>query len=167
MFSLVLAIFIRFPAGPRPMCHRQIDGAFLQWAIETHHTNEYPNINGDGHASLGPVERFMGRGIHQYAYVPGLHYNDPTNLVLMYMKEKTRHSWHGDSEHSIFWEPRWMVLSPDLISSGTAGEGGDLLDTPEFKRRIELTLAFLKENQRPNWKVVTEEQLAFLRSIRD
>ena len=166
MLSVALAISIRFPPGPRPMCHRQIDGAFQEWAIETGHTNEYPNINGDSHASLATAERFMGRDIQQYEYVPGLHYDDPNDLVLMYMKKKTRHSWHGDHEHSIFSKPQWLVLSPDIIS-GTAGEGGDLVDTSELKRRIERTLAFLKDKQRPNWQAVTEQQIALLKSIND
>jgi hypothetical protein len=84
----------------------------------------------------------------------------------MYMKKKTRYSWHGDHGPTIFSEPRWMVLSPNIIS-GTAGEGGARIDTPELKRRIELTLAFLKEKQRPNWKTVSDEQMAFLKSLRD
>ena len=148
------------------MCHRQIDGALQQWAFETGHTNEYPNMNGDSRASLAPVERFMGPDIQQYEYVAGLHYDDPNDLVLMYMKKKTRYSWHGDTGPSVFSEAHWLVLSPDIIS-GTAGEGGALVGTPELKRRIELTVAFLQEKQRPNWKAVSDKQMAFLKSLKD
>ena len=137
----------------------------MQWAIETGHTNDYPNVNGNGHASLSIIEPFMDARIHQYGYVPGLHHDDPNDLVLMYMKEKTRHSWHGDRDNSIFSPPKWMVLSPDILA-GSAGEGGALVETPEFKRRLQLTVIFLKENQRPDWQTVADEQTKFLNSIK-
>ena len=80
-----------------------MDGAFQAWRINAGHTNAYPNVNGSGVKSLAQIEPCFGAEIIQkYSYVPGLTFDDPTNLVLMYLKKKTRHSWHGYTTHSIF-----------------------------------------------------------------
>jgi hypothetical protein len=84
----------------------------------------------------------------------------------MYLKQKTRYTWHAETQ-SIFTPRRWMVISPAIISGGTCPEGGELLDTPEFKKRLEMTVAFLKENQRPYWQAVAKEQSEFLKSIQE
>jgi hypothetical protein len=60
-----------------------------------------------------------------------------------------------------------MVLSPGIVMEGMCPEGGDLLDTPEFKRRLLLTLKFLQTKERPHWQVVSNEQMEFLKSIND
>src|SRR5438309_10564358 len=95
----VTAFLIRFPPGPRPWCHRQVDGAFIQWMLSTgqpsEYPHEYPNANGNGHASLALIEPYFGGDIHDYGYVPGLREDDPKDLVLMYLKKKTRHSYHA------------------------------------------------------------------------
>src|SRR5438128_910063 len=36
---VVATALVRFPPRPRPLCHRIIDGAFQQWALETGSTN--------------------------------------------------------------------------------------------------------------------------------
>lgn len=171
---IVVGLLMRFPlgsrirseSGPRPLCHRAIDGAFEQWMVATGSTNEYPNTNGNGSASLAMMRPFFGDEIQQYGYVPGLRYGDPADLVLMYMKERTRRTWHGDNARSTFSSPRWMVLSPEILH-GTCPEGGTLVDTAEFKQMLQHTVAFLKENQRPHWQAVTDEQMQFLKSIKD
>jgi hypothetical protein len=141
-----------------------------QWLLETYgrvptKSLSYPNVNGNGQASLALIEPYWGdKDIQKYAYVAGLRIDDPHDLVLMYLKEKTRYNYHGDAEHNIFSPSFWMVLSPD-ISSGGCPEGGDLVDTREFRRRLLLTLAFLEREQRPHWQTVVAEQKAFLNSI--
>ena len=165
------AWFVRFPGGPRPDCNRQLDGAFQGWAMESKSTNgTYPNLNGDSAACIAVIEPFIGNGKHgqldAYGYVPGLRFDDPTNVVLIYMKEKTRFTWHSDYSHTLFSPRKWYVNSPSLVESGTCPEGGDLLDTPEFKKRLLATLDFLRTNNRPNWEIVAREQLAFLASIK-
>jgi hypothetical protein len=110
------------------------------------------------------IEPFFGSEIHQYAYVPGLKCDDPQDLVLLYLKSKTPYTWHADQEHTILSPHRWMVVPPGIVPSGTCPEGGDLLDTAELKRRLERTMAFLKQHQRPHWQVVVEEHTAFLKS---
>jgi hypothetical protein len=82
----------------------------------------------------------------------------------MYLKTKTHYTWHADFDHTIFSPSRWMVLSP-TIDGGTGPEGGDLVDTPELKRRILLTLEYLQEKQRPYWMTISNEQMLFLKSI--
>lgn len=167
--ALVLTVSTLFVlwSGPRPLCHRAIDGAFQQWMLENGRTHVYPNASGIGSNSLAMIERFFGQDIQQYRYVPGLSNEDPKDLVLMYMRTQTHYTWHSDTEHTIFSPRRWMVLSPDILMGGTCPEGGELLDTPEFKRRLQITVAFLREHQRPYWQVVAEEQSDFLKSIKD
>ena len=166
--ALVVGLLFVLRSGPHPLCHRAIDAAFQQWMLETGHTNGVcPNANGIGSNSLAMVEHYFGHDIQQYAYVPGLRYGDPNDLVLMYMRKQTHYTWHADADHTVFSPQRWMVLSPDTWSSGTCPEGGELLDTPQFKRRLETTVAFLREHQRPYWQVVAEEQSNFLKSVKD
>ena len=164
MALIVGALFV-LRSGPRPLCHRALDGAFQQWMLETSHTNTYPNADGVGSNSLAMIERHFGHDIQQYGYLPGLSYDDPKDAVLMYMR--TRYTWHGDTAHTIFSPQRWLVLSPEIVGSGTCPEGGELLDTSEFKRRLQMTVAFLREHQRPYWQVVAEEQSNFMKSVKD
>jgi hypothetical protein len=164
---VVVALFV-LRTGPRPVCHRAVDGAFQQWAFETGHTNGlYPNADGIGSNSLAMIEPYFGPNIQQYAYVPGLRFGDPKDLVLMYLKRRTHYSWHGDIAHTIFSPNRWLVLSPDIAMGGPYPEGGDMVDGPEFRRRILKTVAFLREHDRPNWQVVAKEQEEFLKSVKD
>ena len=46
-------------------------------------------------------------------------------------------------------------------------ENGQRMATEEFERRMRLTLAFLRENNRPYWAHVVAEQEAFLESLKD
>jgi hypothetical protein len=117
-----------------------------------------------GSNSLALIEPFFVHGIHQYAYVAGLHYDDPEDLVLMYLKRPTAYTWHSDTTHTVFSPRRWMVLSPN-IQSGACPEGGELLETTDFKRRLQKTVAFLREQQRPYWQAVAQEQADFLKSV--
>lgn len=152
------------------MCGRMIDGGFQGWWINTGQTNRYPvypNVVGSGSRSLAVIELFTDSEIQHYSYVPGLREGDPAELVLMFLKARTAYTWHADYTHTVLSTRRWMVLSPDPLHTGTCPEGGELLDTPEFKRRLEKTIAFLKEHQRPYWQVVVEEQSKFLRSLED
>jgi hypothetical protein len=166
--ALVVAALFVLRSGARPVCHRAVDGAFQEWAIETGHTNGfYPNADGIGSNSLAMIEPFFGHDILRYAYIPGLRFDDPKDLVLMYLKRETHYSWHGDTEHTIFSPRRWMVVSPDIVMGGPYPEGGDLLDGPEFRRRVLKTVAFLREHDRPNWQIVAKEQEEFLKSVKD
>ena len=122
-----------------------------------------------GSNSLALIDFGFGTEIQRYGYIPGLTCYDSGDLVLMYLKTKTHYSWHGDTKHTIFSPLRWMVISPGVIEmqSSDYPEGGQLLDTAEFKRRVEKTVEFLKVNQRPNWEVVAKEQTDFLKSIKE
>ena len=168
VLALVVAALFVLPSGPRPVCHRAVDGAFQQWMLESGHTNGfYPNADGIGSNSLAMIEPFFGQDIQQYAYIPGLRIDDPKDFVLMYLKRPTHYSWHGDTEHTIFSPRRWMVVFPDIVMGGPYPEGGDLVDGPEFKRRVLRTVAYLKDHNRPHWQVVAKEQEEFLKSVKD
>jgi hypothetical protein len=162
--ALVEAAVFVLRSGPRPVCHKALAGAFQEWMIETGHTNTYPNTGGAGSNSLAMMQRYLGPDIQQYGYVPGLSLDDSRDLVLMYLN--TRYTWHGDTAHTIFSPRRWLVLSPD-ITTGTGPEGGQFLSTSEFKKRLQMTVEFLRDQQRPYWQVVAREQSNFLTSIKD
>lgn len=133
--------------------------------LEAGHANVYPNANGIGSNSLTMLEPYFRNDIQRYGYIPGLSYDDPRDVVLMYLR--TRYTWHGDTKHTIFSPERWLVLSPKLVNAGTCPEGGELLDTPEFIRRVQMTVAFLRDQQRPYWQVVAQEQSNFLKSVKE
>ncbi len=166
LLVLGVAVFNLLYAGPRPVCHRVLDCGFVQWVEEIGKTNAYPNVRGEAAASLADMKRFWGAYEipKAYGYVPGLRFDDSNSLVLMYMKERTSYTWHADHQHNIFSQRKWMVLSPEF--SGHCPEGGELLDTPEFKKRLLATIDFLKTNNRPNWEVVAREQTAFVASLK-
>jgi hypothetical protein len=60
-----------------------------------------------------------------------------------------------------------MVISPEIAFGGNCPEGGELLNTSEFKKRLEMTVAFLKVNQRPYWEAVAREPEDFLKSLKE
>ena len=169
LLFLTAEVLVAVHSGPRPVCHRALDGAFQEWMLQVSHTNIYPNADGVGSNSLAVIEQYFGPDIQRYEYIPGLKCEDPKDLVLMYLKTKTHYSWHGDTQHTIFSPQRWMVISPEIIGyeKNSCPEGGQLLDTPEFKRRVQMTVAFLKEYKRQNWQAVAEEQSDFLNSIKE
>ena len=166
---LVVVFMIRSPSDPLFYCQKQFDSAFEQWKM-TNGTDVYPNIEGDSRKSFAPIGAYLRGGntlMDHYGYVAGLAYDDPSDLVLMYLKKKTRRTWNGDHSATIFTEPKWMVLGSHVWSGDEreGPEGGILETTVEFKRRLRRTLEFLKENNRPNWEKVVEEHTAFLESI--
>jgi hypothetical protein len=126
--------------------------------------DSYPNVRGDSLASLAILEQYFSGSLKEYAYVPGLRPDDPKDLVLMSLRSKTRFDWHGDRSATIFTPKRWMVLPPG-ITEGKCTEGGELLETSEFARRLRRTLEFLKEQQRPHWHEIVTEQTKFLQSL--
>ena len=170
---LVVGFMLRFPPGPCPWCHKMFDAALEQWKMAHGNTHTHPNINGEELPSIAEFAAYV-KDPHlvsrDYGYIPGLRDGDPDDLILMYMRKKTRHTWHGDHSASILTKPKWMVLGPQVINLDEIDqcpEGGRLLSTDEFTDLIRKTLDFLKENDRPNWETVTKEHTVFLKSIKE
>jgi hypothetical protein len=64
----------------------------------------------------------------------------------------------------------WMVFGPDLFQAAHGNdlpEGGTRETTAEFKRRLQKTFDYLKENNRPYWENVVKEHTEFLNSIEE
>lgn len=133
--------------------------------------NAFPNVMGSGVLSLQQIATKCGyfdeRLIRNYVYVPGLRGSDPDDLVMLYMKRPTRYYWHGYARP--FRDPMWLVFSPGFnycpTNAESCAERGQRMDTQELERRLRLTLAFLKNNDRPYWTNVVAEQEAFLKTI--
>ena len=171
--ALVLAILIG-PPGPHFTCHRMLDGSFEQWKLVKKNDDWYPNVEGHSSKSLELIAPYMKNGMSElrdYRYIPGLQSDDPEELILMYLKEPSWRTWHGDT----LWvraDKRWVVLNPRTSSPyETYGRGwselGEAITTPDFTRRLEATLAFIEENNRPFWTNVLQEHTEFLNSIEE
>ncbi len=173
-------LYYRHKFDSYPCCHKALDNAFDQWMMESK-TNAYPNLNGDSVKSLAAVMPWVGRVkervSEQYAYIPGLKPDDQNqapDLVLLYMKKKTRFYWH--EPRAVAPEPMWMVIAPGFYSGDPQAneehnrvyaEPGCLWDTAEFKRRFRRTLDYLRENKRPHWESIVKEQEKILDAIHD
>ncbi len=167
--GLALVIVVFLPPGPHLICHRMLDGALQQWMLENH-TNTYPNINGSRLESLSVLERYSLplAEFRDYVYVPGLCRDDPHDLVMWYVREKSRRRWHGDTP-TIFRERKWVIISPQGTSFETP-DGEDLnywVDTQEIRARLQKTIEFLERNSRPGWQNVARENAEFLKGLQD
>jgi len=169
--AFVLAVIFG-PPGPHFTCHRMLDGAFAQWRLTAEKRDWYPNVEGDGAKSLELIAPYVKNGMTEmqdYRYVPGLKSDDPEGLILMYLKEPSWRTWHGDT-HWVRAGKRWVILNPRTSSpDDTYGRGwselGEAITTPAFKSLLRATLDFLRENNRPFWTNAVQEHEMFLRSI--
>jgi hypothetical protein len=171
ILGIVIAGFmLRHPPDPLTLCQKVLDGGFEQWKL-ANKTTSFPNVEGDSRKSFEAAGQYMWHWEEYYAkygYVPGLKEDDPSDMVLMYLREKTRRSWNGDFSGSILREKKWMVIGPQVIEMGEierCPEGGRLEETSVFKARLQKTLDFLEENKRPHWETVTREHAEFLKSV--
>ncbi|MBI2439858.1 MAG: hypothetical protein HYV35_00615 [Lentisphaerae bacterium] len=174
LFSIIgLLIGIAFywrPPDPLRHCQKVPILVFDQWLM--YKTNVYPNVKGNGMLSFGQLgeSRKLENYTNDYGYVPGLRADDPNDLVVMYLKKKTRRTWNGDRHYNRHTEKMWMVFGPDM-KRATHGddlpEGGTRETTEEFRRRLQKTFDFIKENNRPYWQNVVKEHTEFLNSIEE
>jgi hypothetical protein len=172
------AVFVLGPPGPHFICHRLLSSALEQWKLETTNGVQFPNVGGGSRESLGLVLPYLGLGddtnaLRDYMYVPGLHSDDPDNLILFYLSEPSRRTWHGDTIAHWFSGPkRWIVLNPrmnppDYESGRAGGELDEAISLAEFKDRLRATLDFLKQNARPGWQAAEQEHMRFISSIQE
>ena len=156
----------------QPYCHKQIDFAFMRWQ-EPHKFTQtvFPNIDGSSAKSLAEIHESFGemKVEEMYLYVPGLRRDDPGDLVLMYFARPTRWTWHGGPLPTIFRSKGWIMIPVDMrfYGAGIDREGGpgefsEWVSFEEFKQRLQKTLDFLRDNERPNWEAVVEEHKRFL-----
>ncbi len=174
LIGLVIAKIMLAPSswpgrtGPHVTCHKLLEGALMQW-MQERQEKMYPNVEGDSAKSFAVLESYLGPmedGFEDYVYVPGLQPDDPHDLVTFFVKRKSRQRWHGDNP-SIFRSAKWITMGP----SPEAGEGwyelSQSVDTEEMKRRLERTMRYLKEHNRPNWPEILKEQSKNLELIHD
>ncbi len=168
--------------GPRPFCHKILTGILIQREMEHRAKGDmsgaYPNVGGGSEKSMieiasyfpSPAKDGATEMLRQYAFVPGLQESDPENLILMYLKQQTRYTWHGDTRANRN-KLMWIVFSPGLDSPFDTDEwcpeGARKLNTREFKARLQATLDYLKANNRPYWTNTVREHSAFLNSIKE
>jgi hypothetical protein len=166
--SVLLAYQYLYDWEGQPCCHKQVDLAFTNWQ-QVGGTKLFPNIDGQSSASLAEISQYMG-GVwleESYMYVPGLNWIDPGELVLMYYAKPTRWTWHG-SPPTIFTEKAWILIPVDMTYYGGTrelagpGECSERVSFEDLRQRIQKTLDFLRENDRPNWQAVVEEHQRFL-----
>jgi len=157
------------PPGPNIVCHRGLDGAYMQWMMETTNGEWYPNVEGSSAKTLALVARYYGpdmNALRDYRYVPGLKRDDPKDLILAYVKEPSRRRWHGDA-HWFGREKRWVVLNP-RVEDGEGdrwAEVAEWIPTDEFENRLAKTLQFLSENHRSYSTNAVIEHQRFLQEL--
>jgi hypothetical protein len=152
----------------RPSCHKAIDAALRNYSDEFK-TCVFPNINGSSRQSLDVLELTSGGDpVDHYRQVPGLRREDPGDLILLYFDQPTRWIWHGPSP-SIFAEKAWIVVPLDFTNGGRplkgGGESSGRIPEDEFRRRLQSTLDFVRNNARPNWEAVVAEHTGFLKTL--
>jgi len=169
------AVVVMGPPGPHFVCHRLLDGALHQWMLETTNGVKFTDVDGSSSRSLALVLPHLGlndtNALRDYMYVPGLRSDDPDNLILFYLREPSRRTWHGDT-HCFSGPKRWIVLnprmsSPDSDSGRAGGEADEAISLAEFKDRLHATLDYLKRNERPGWQAAEQEHTRFINSIQE
>src|SRR5436190_5293989 len=101
----------------RPFCHKQIMFAFKPWMQDNgmdinSNTNPFPNVRQGSRDSLAAISEGMNgymKWAADYRYVPGLHEDDPGDLVLMYVDRPTRWTWHGPPP-TVFKAKAWIIV---------------------------------------------------------
>lgn len=156
----------------RPFCHSQIMNGLRLWMADRS-TNAFPNVQGHSHESMLAIRTEMGGyvdWVDRYSYVAGLTEEDPGDLVLLYLAEPTRWTWHGDPP-SRFRDKAWVLVPVDfksglrVASSLGPGEESERVSAQEFARRLRKTLEFLRDHRRPNWETVVAEHEALLEQL--
>jgi hypothetical protein len=157
----------------RPVCHKGIDLALSNWQ-DVNKTKVFPNVDGRSVESLRVIRGCFGAATLEttYRYVPGLARGDPGDLVLLYLPEPTRWTWHGQPP-TRFREKAWILVPLDMKFYGPTredagpGEFSERVSLAELKWRLEATLEFLQSNERPNWEAVVEEHRQFMKQVED
>jgi hypothetical protein len=103
------------------------------------------------------------------------------DLIDNCLRKKTRRHWNGDYSGTIFTKPKWMVIAPGFLYENShltkgddlrinpeyCAEGGRLEETSVFKKRLQKTLDFVRDNNRPFWTNIVKEHTDFLNSIEE
>ena len=127
--------YLTDPNG-KPTCHKLLMLDLYRWQ-DTNHTSLFPNIDGLSVDSLSNLRDDADSDTivemnEKYMYVPGLKSDDPGELVLMYMREPTRWTWHG-WRPSVFrskaWNPRAgrLCVGPSRTNSSARRKRGTCL----------------------------------------
>lgn len=168
-----LIYYLRIDWTGRPFCHKQIWFASEDWQ-QANKTGDFPNVDGRSQKSMAALEQVWSYldWTNDYRYVPGLKQGDPGELVLLYLKQPTRWRWHGQLPPTVSGEEAWLILPVDFswgerIPEYPVTEVTERVPTSEFKRRLEATLEYLRENERENWETVVAEHTEFLESINE
>lgn len=160
------------PSG-RPFCHKQVMSSFWIWMDERGDRSTFPNIEGNGFASMSAITEEMGgrtNWMRGYRYVPGLNRGDPGHLVLMYLDAPTRWTWHGNTP-SRFGKKAWIIVPVDFTIEGREraidgpGECSERVSKDVFVARLLETIEYLRANRRPYAEKVAAETEEFIKNL--
>jgi hypothetical protein len=162
-----------------PLCNKAIFFAVYRW-FDTHTPSaNLPNENGKSDESLQELMEadHPDEWVEQYQYISGLRRGDPGDLVLAYRKSPTRWRHHAAGPPLILSERKWILIPFDftgVMESSIAsrvkrempdvGEDAERVSREELNSRLQRTLKYLQDNNRPNWEIVAAENKEFLNS---
>jgi hypothetical protein len=171
LMALVLLVrFVLLDFTGRPFCHKQIYQSLRYWDSEDE-SDFFPNASGKSRDSLAMLRDHLAVSVVEdsYQYVPGLREDDPGDLVVMYLPQATRWTWHGEFPPTIFTKKAWILVPLDFTigdrpRSGP-GELSERVSREELRQRLARTLDFIRTNERPHWPAVVAEHSRFLEGI--
>ncbi len=162
--------FVLTDSTGQPYCHKVVDTALHNWQ-DANQSKVFPNVNGDSSQSLAALTQYLGGEdlSDRYMYVPGLSRDDPGELVLMYLPQPTRWTWHGQKP-SVFEVKAWLIVPVDMKTYGPdrdagPGEFSERVSLTEFQQRLQATLEFLEEQKRPDWQTIVRQHSGFLEQL--
>ena len=172
------------------MCTMFIDGMYLRYKERQGKTTWYPQHPEGECAALGLIitdeneAHMFGRysteaqqaqhykihgaispALNPWRYIQGLKEDDPRDLVLMYSKQRTHWRWHG--LHDGYCDQTAWIVRPVFDYGGHWGDRDECwLNTAQLRERLEKTLEFLRNNDRPHWQLTHKEHGPFIDELR-
>lgn len=107
------------------------------------------------------------RMLKNYEYIPGLHSDDPEDLILIYIKTPTRFDSGLEKKKKAYRiysrKKLWAVIPPYIQHDHE--DTYIMLEKVEFLKRYKKTLQYLEDNKRPNWENVLRHHNAIIKTI--
>ena len=168
----LLALYLPV-SGTRPIDLQLFNQGMARWLIANNGT--MPNVKGDGKASLKKFIQTLEMwsmntpdALEKYNFIPGLHMLEVASvndLVVAYLQEPTPYKRY-DSHPTIFSPRKWSIV---VMSSDQKKVDDKFyveeVSTQDFITKVKATLYYLEKENKPYWRNVVKEHVAFFDKI--